>query len=108
MRVVVFVACLLPIGCVLFQSWQTTYLKKAVNHATKDEVIQRMGAPRESSTANTGGSVLLYRFKEFQAGDLNGPGRWWCEDYQLRFDEKEILRGWNERDCSREYNFPAY
>jgi hypothetical protein len=108
MRVVVFAACLLSIGCVLFQSRQTIYLKKAVNHATKDEVIQHMGTPRESSKANTEGSLLLYRFKEFQAGDLNGPGRWWCEDYQLRFDEEEILRQWSERDCSRVYNFPAY
>jgi hypothetical protein len=92
----------------LFQSWQTVYLKKAVNRATKDDVIKRMGAPRESSTVNTGGSLLLYRFKEFQAGDLNGPGRWWCEDYQLRFDQEEILRQWSENDCSRSYNFPAY
>ena len=75
---VVFVACLLLTACALFQSWQTIYLKKAVNHATKAEVIQRMGTPRESRNVNAGGSLLLYRVKEFQAGDLNGPGRWWC------------------------------
>jgi len=90
-------------ACALFQSWQT-----AVNRATKADVIKRMGAPRASSTVNTGGSLLLYRFKEFQAGDLNGPGRWWCEDYQLRFDQEEILRQWSENDCSRSYNFSAY
>jgi len=95
-------------ACALFQSWQTVYLKKAVNRATKADVIKRMGAPRASSTVNTGGSLLLYRFKEFQAGDLNGPGRWWCEDYQLRFDQEEMLRQWSENDCSRSYNFPAY
>ena len=95
-------------ACALFQSWQTVYLKKAVNRATKANVIKRMGAPRASSTVNTGGSLLLYRFKEFQAGDLNGPGRWWCEDYQLRFDQEEMLRQWSEKDCSRSYNFPAY
>jgi len=104
---VVFVACLLT-ACGLFQSWQTIYLKQAVNHATKEEVIQRMGAPRESRKANAGGSFLFYRVKEFQAGDLNGPGRWWCDDYQLRFDQEEILRQWSKSDCSRSYNFPAY
>lgn len=105
---ILLAAFFLLTACALFQSWQTVYLKKAVNRATKADVIKRMGTPRESSTVNTGGSLLLYRFKEFQAGDLNGPGRWWCEDYQLRFDQEEILRQWSENDCSRSYNFPAY
>ncbi|HKN88319.1 MAG TPA: hypothetical protein VJV04_15750 [Nitrospiraceae bacterium] len=105
---VVFVACLLLTACALFQSWQTIYLKKAVNHATKEEVIQRMGAPQGSRDIDTGGSLLLYRVKEFQAGDLNGPGRWWCDDYHLQFDQEEILRQWSKNDCSRSYNFPAY
>jgi hypothetical protein len=104
-RQVIFATCLLLTACALFQSWQTVYLKKAVNHTTKDEVIQRMGAPLESSKAATGGSLLLYRFNEFQAGDLNGPGRWWCDDYQLRFDHEDILRQWSKSDCSRLYNF---
>ena len=105
---IILAAFLLLTACALVQSWQTIYLKKAVNHATKDDVIQRMGAPRKSSPVNTGGTLLLYRFKEFQAGDLNGPGRWWCEDYWLRFDQEDILRLWSESDCSRSSNFPAY
>jgi hypothetical protein len=105
---ILLAAFFLLTSCALFQSWQTVYLKKAVNRATKADVIKRMGTPRESSTVNTGGSLLLYRFKEFQAGDLNGPGRWWCEDYQLQFDQEEILRQWSQNDCSRSYNFPAY
>lgn len=105
---IIFTAFLLLTACAWFESWQTVYLKHAVHHATKEEVIRRMGAPRESSALNSGGSLLLYRFKEFQAGDLNGPGRWWCEDYQLRFDQEQILQQWNENDCSRWYNFPAY
>jgi hypothetical protein len=105
---VIFTAFLWLTACAWFQSWQTVYLKHAVNHATKEEVIQRMGAPRESRTVSTGSSFLLYRVKEFQAGDLNGPGRWWCDDYQLRFDQEQILRQWSVNDCSRSYNLPAY
>ena len=105
---VLVAACLVLSACALFQSWQTIYLKKAVNHATKEEVLEHMGPPRDSRKANTGGSLLLYRVKEFQAGDLNGPGRWWCDDYVLRFDQDDILRQWSTSDCSRSYNLPAY
>ncbi len=98
---IVFAAFLLLTACGLFQSWQARYLKNAVNHGTKGEIIRRMGPPRQTSALSGGDSLLLYQFKEFQDGDLNGPGRWWCEEYRLRFDRDEILRQWTENGCSR-------
>ncbi|WP_447983937.1 hypothetical protein [Nitrospira sp. Nam74] len=95
---IVFGAILLA-ACGLFQSWQERYLKSAVNDATKEDIIRRMGPPREIRRYNDGSSLLLYRFREFQAGDLNGPGRWWCEEYRLKLDQDEILRHWSEHGC---------
>jgi hypothetical protein len=97
--VAVFVSVWLVTACALFQSWQVGYLKSAVNHATKADVIRRMGTPRTTGTLNTGDSLLLYRVREYQAGDLNGPGRWWCEEYRLVFDRAEILRDWKQSAC---------
>lgn len=92
---------LLLAACGLFQSWQVVYLNTAVNHATQGDIIQRMGSPQQRRTLDGGGSVLGYQFREYQAGDLNGPGRWWCDEYQLRFDREEILRQWSKIGCSR-------
>ena len=85
-------------ACALFESWQERYLKKAVNHATKTDVVQRMGPPQGTRRVDHG-NLLLYRFNEYQAGDLNGPGRWWCEAYALEFDQDEVLRRWDSSAC---------
>jgi hypothetical protein len=27
---------------------------------------------------------------------LEGPGRWWCDNYKLSFDKDHILRQWHK------------
>lgn len=98
---IVFASYVFLGACGLFHSWQVLYLNAAVNHATKADILQRMGPPQQVRTLDGGDSVLRYQFREYQAGDLNGPGRWWCDEYQLRLDREEILRQWSKNICSR-------
>jgi hypothetical protein len=88
----------LVVSCALFQPWQVAYLKTGANHVTMEEVAQRMGPPCETETSvlASGGTVWRYRNCEYQAGDLEGPGRWWCDNYKLSFDKDHILRQWHK------------
>ena len=82
-------------SCGLFQPWQVAYLKTAVDHATVEEVAQRMGPPRLTIPLTSGDTLWRYRNCEYQAGDLEVSGRWWCDNYKIRFDKDHILREWH-------------
>ena len=83
-------------GCAWFQSPEAAYLKSAVHQATMDDVRHRLGLPRTTSPLTGGRTRWLYRVREDQPGDLNGPGKTWCNEYHLIFDRDHRLQQWEE------------
>ena len=87
-------------GCALIQSEEVTYLKDAkMRHATQAEVKQRLGAPKMVAPLSTGETAWRYQIWTNTGGDLNGPGRSYCDQYDLRFDSDNILRDWTHGAC---------
>jgi hypothetical protein len=83
-RLVGLIGCFsLLSGCAWFQSPEAAYLKSAVHQATMDDVRHRLGLPRTTSPLTGGRTRWLYRVREDQPGDLNGPGKTWCNEYHL-------------------------
>ena len=95
-------ACLLPMlaGCALFQSEEVIYLKDAkMRHATQAEIKQRLGVPKLVGPLSTGETAWRYQIWTNTGGDLNGPGRSYCDQYDLRFGSDNILRDWTHQAC---------
>lgn len=87
-------------GCALFQDEEVIYLNAAKeNHATQADIKRRFGAPKFSGSLSNGESVWRYEIWTTTVGDLNGPGRSYCDQYDLRFDKNDILRDWTHRTC---------
>jgi hypothetical protein len=96
-RLVGLIGCFsLLSGCAWFQSPEAAYLKSAVHQATMDDVRHRLGLPRTTSPLTGGRTRWLYRVREDQPGDLNGPGKTWCNEYHLIFDHNHRLQQWDE------------
>ncbi len=85
---------LMLIGCAMSQSWQVVYLKTAQDQATQAEVRQRLGPPRQTTPADTWGSVWVYEYWEHEYGDRIRQSGSWCDQYVLTFDPQAILRQW--------------
>lgn len=87
------------VGCALFESQQYLYLKSAQDHATQQEVRQRLGVPALTASTQAGGAVWVYHVVTLEAGaqDAWSASGSWCDEYVLSFDTQGILRGWNYR-----------
>lgn len=84
-------------GCGLFIAKETRYLMSAKNHATQEEVTQRLGKPVESKVTSSGDAVWVYHVRDLQPGNyLTAPGEW-CDEYALVFDKQGMLRDWVHR-----------
>lgn len=87
-------------GCALFQEAEVIYLNKAKrHHDTQADVRRQLGAPKFTHTLSNGETIWRYRIWTNTGGDLNGPGTSYCDQYDLRFDQKEILRDWVRQGC---------
>ncbi len=86
-------------GCAMFEDQQDLYLKSAQDHATQQEVKQRLGAPLLTAATEGSGAVWVYHVVTQEAGaqDAWSASGSWCDEYVLTFDKQGILRGWNHR-----------
>ena len=85
------------IGCALFEPVQVSYLRTAQDHATQEEVRQRLGPPDQVRSLEAGSSVWVYEFLDHEYGDRNRQSGIWCDEYRLTFDQQTILRQWVRR-----------
>jgi hypothetical protein len=79
--------------------------QQAVDHLSQVEVVERLGLP-ESVVAGAEGQTLWVYTARSPTGDILVtsspwvvPGGWRCTQYLLRFDRKQLLRGWTARRC---------
>ncbi|HEX2056725.1 MAG TPA: hypothetical protein VHF07_09535 [Nitrospiraceae bacterium] len=84
------------LGCSLFQSRETIYLRGATNQATQAEVRQHLGKPRSVAVTGAGEAVWVYEVRDIEP---MSQSTWstlgsWCDEYTLRFDKDGILRDW--------------
>lgn len=73
--------------------WRSEYLAGAVNTASQDDVVKRMGPPHSTHKLESGETVWGYR----SAGVMDGQS--YCSEYVLTFDTKRTLRSWNKQRC---------
>jgi hypothetical protein len=84
-------------GCTLFEAKETTFLRSAQDHATQEEVRQRLGAPQATTSTQSGEGVWVYQVRDQQPGNrITAPGQW-CDEYVLTFDAQAVLRRWTHR-----------
>ncbi len=90
---------LMTLGCSLFQSKETMYLRSATNQATQERVRQELGQPRLVSTINGGESVWVYEVRDIEPMSQSSWSTLgsWCDEYTLRFDKEGILRDWRHQ-----------
>ena len=86
---------LVTLGCVLFQSKETIYLRNATNQATQEQITQRLGKPRFVNATSTGEVVWIYEVRDIEPMSQSSWSTLgsWCDEYTLRFDKDGILRG---------------
>ncbi len=80
---------LLTLGLVACESERERYFRKHVNQVSQDAVARQFGPPHRAQALTTGGAVWSYEYRD----------RSDCTVYILRFDQENILRDWNERQC---------
>ncbi len=85
------------VGCSLLIPQETTYLRSALNHATQEEVRQRMGSPRYTISAQAGESIWIYQVREEEPGSRWTSTGLWCDEYVLTFDSQAVLRRWTHK-----------
>jgi hypothetical protein len=73
--------------------WRVTYLQEAVDHATQDQVAERLGPPHRVQNLNEGGTVWAYQHHDSYQGTL------FCREYVLTFDINGVLRRWQRQNC---------
>ena len=83
--------CLFLNGCV---AANVRYLKEGTGHATQQDIASKWGEPSEKQAYGTG-EIWTYRFQRFDS--MEHPIG--CEGYELRFDDRQVLRRWSELDC---------
>jgi hypothetical protein len=97
LRLIGVVSCTLAtVGCLLFLSKETRYLRSATDRASQEDVRRYLGPPAHV-TSKTGETLWVYRIRNYVEGGNNAwtmVGTWWCDEYVLRFDDREILRHW--------------
>lgn len=90
---------LVTLGCVLFQSKETIYLRNATNQATQEQITQRLGKPRFVNATSTGEVVWIYEVRDIEPMSQSSWSTLgsWCDEYTLRFDKDGILRDWRHQ-----------
>jgi len=90
---------LLTLGCALFQSKETIYLRNATNQATQEQITQRLGKPRFVHATGTGEVVWIYEVRDIEPMSQSSWSTLgsWCDEYTLRFDKDGILRDWRHQ-----------
>jgi hypothetical protein len=83
-------------GCGVLTPKEVTYLQSAENHATQEEVRQRLGRPQRVVETKTGETVWVYEIRELEP---SSQSTWstkgsWCDEYVLTFDDAGVLRAW--------------
>jgi hypothetical protein len=82
-------------GCALLIPWECRYLKAVQGRATLAEVQERLGPLAKVNGPN--GPRWLYEVREEQPTHRGTPTGFWCDEYRLVFDEKEVLSDWTHR-----------
>ena len=88
-------------------SARSSYLKEATDHANRDQVAQRLGAPDKIHPLTTGGEMWTYRScggSAYAYGYSNklsgihqdGDSYYRCTDWILTFDQSGTLRAWHK------------
>ena len=81
----------LSLGLLMLQScagWRAGYLSGAVDQATRQDVIARLGSPAFTEDLVDGGTAWIY---------VIGPPKE-CEKSILVFDRDHILRNWRQEE----------
>ncbi len=83
---------------------QYEYLIQAQDRAKEDEIRDRFGVPHTIKTFNDRTTSWTYRYEVKHSligrrGDMMGGAP--CMEYELTFDEQEVLRAWVRRPCER-------
>jgi hypothetical protein len=84
-------------ACPLFLSKETRYLISSKGVATEQDVRDHLGEPVRISAEQNHQTLWIYETREYVEGGNNSwtmTGSWWCDHYQLTFDEQRILRDW--------------
>ena len=88
---------LMSVGCSLFISKESSYLRTATNEATQDQVRFNLGEPKVIKTTQSGDPVWVYEVRDIEP---KSQSTWstlcsWCDEYTLRFDTTGVLRDWS-------------
>ncbi len=79
----------------------TAHFKDGVNKVNQVNVAQRYGPPHEHEKLKDGRTVWIYFERGSATAGYSGFARsTYCRAYILTFDENEVLREWQEQDCS--------
>ena len=105
LKIILLVLVLLPVSCTIPPPQQIQYLRTAVDHATQDEVAQRLGAPSHTVALTDGGSVWTYRYPAIPAGTTAATttpaaSMSSCDELILTFDSQHVLRKWLRQSCT--------
>lgn len=95
--VLTFGVALTVAGCSLFEPKETRYLKSAQDAATQQDVRQKLGPPKRTTTTPAGETQWVYEIRQLEPGAQNS---WaavgsWCDEYFLTFDRDGVLRKWD-------------
>jgi hypothetical protein len=92
----------LALGACMPSQWD--YLVKAQDQAKEEEIRDRLGVPYAIKTFKDRTTSWIYRYEVKHSliqrrGDMIGGAP--CMEYELTFDEQEVLRAWVRRPCER-------
>ena len=81
--------------------WRAKYCADAVNNATQDDVVKRLGPPTVTHKLDSGESVWQYRYYDSSVIGSGGNvvGGTDCIEYILTFDSQRVLRNWIRQRC---------
>lgn len=100
MRTVLHVfAILLTLGCSLFMSKESLYLRGATNQATQEQVRLKLGEPKTTKLTQAGDPVWVYEVRDIEPMSQSSWSTLgsWCDEYTLRFDTAGVLRDWSHQ-----------
>lgn len=98
-QAVVIGIAVLGAGCGLFLDQEMIYLQSVQDHATQQEVRDRLGPPLWIVPQSAGETVWVYQITQREKGgnnilDITG---YWCDEYVLTFDQRGVLRHWGHK-----------
>ncbi|MGQ0810951.1 MAG: hypothetical protein ACT4OO_06980 [Nitrospiraceae bacterium] len=77
------------------------YLDDHLGQATQRDVAEDLGPPSRKQALDNGQSMWTYKeysSEESRTSSTTDPGQE-CHEYDLTFDESDMLRSWVKRDC---------